>query len=150
MSSKEVMDTVKTIVSSEYIRQLANEFAVKAAEYILNEIKIKDSKKTEAIMQAQPTTENFQIIMEEPKQTMIGREQIYRPPDKITRNHDTLDDDESLLLLEAPFADGDNLDRISVLSNEDTNEANAPIPVVSLMKINGVYYRRLLGVLRKK
>ncbi|CAK1604583.1 unnamed protein product [Parnassius mnemosyne] len=52
-----------------------------------------------------------------------------------------------LQLLKEPSPDGDNLDLATEISKEQTEDAQKQIPVIGIMKINGVYYRRLLGLL---
>ncbi|PZC78250.1 hypothetical protein B5X24_HaOG202322 [Helicoverpa armigera] len=76
-------------------------------------------------------------------------EEVEEPPIKLTKNQSgnnvMLDSDEALHLLKEPEPDGDHLDSQSgELSKEAARER---IPVVQVMKINGAYYRRLLGLI---
>ncbi|XP_047020650.1 uncharacterized protein LOC124630716 [Helicoverpa zea] len=76
-------------------------------------------------------------------------EEVEEPPIKPTKNQNgnniMLDSDEALNLLKEPEPDGDHLDSQSgELSKEAARER---IPVVQVMKINGAYYRRLLGLI---
>lgn len=63
-----------------------------------------------------------------------------------------MDNEEALKLLKRPSPDGDNLDEHNkeslLLSKEQEDvKQKKKIPVIGLMKINGIYYRRDLGVL---
>uniref|UniRef100_A0A2A4JKG8 Uncharacterized protein n=1 Tax=Heliothis virescens TaxID=7102 RepID=A0A2A4JKG8_HELVI len=76
-------------------------------------------------------------------------EEVEEHPSKPTENQNTnnemLDSDEALHLLREPEPDGDHLDSQSgELSKEAARER---IPVIQVMKINGAYYRRLLGLI---
>lgn len=54
----------------------------------------------------------------------------------------------ALKLLEKPSPDGDNLDFEQLDSSKEiTSEVTKSVPVYGLMKVNGKYVRRFLGLL---
>ncbi|XP_045524448.1 uncharacterized protein LOC123714283 [Pieris brassicae] len=123
----EIIKTLASESSLKYLRKLADVFAKKAAEKFVSEIK---NKKYELL-------HNNHEFLNEPRTTKDKHQKA------------VLDEEKALELLEKPSPDGDNLDFEQLDSTkEDEESTNAKsIPVFSLMKVNGKYVRRFLGLL---
>jgi hypothetical protein len=84
MSPEEVINTVKTIVSSDYMRQLANDFATKTAEHIFTEIQNQDTvlANVPSPVQTQPQIEKignvFPAIFNQGELGLKKRQKVYR------------------------------------------------------------------------
>ncbi|KAG6438715.1 uncharacterized protein LOC115454370 [Manduca sexta] len=122
---EQIINTFRSVISSAYLKKLANDFAVKAANHFIDAIR---NKETEL------SIDN------------------YRTPrmEKIQKSEDELlNEPEVQTLLKDPLPDGDNLDILLDHSDEASKvmKKKKKIPVIELRKINGIYYRRLLGLI---
>ncbi|XP_022816708.1 uncharacterized protein LOC111349722 [Spodoptera litura] len=92
--------------------------------------------------------EQLQALQESQKEEYESSEETPQTQDDKNQNNEVknvMDSREALKLLNDPSPDGDHLDSRSVetLSGESRDK----IPVIEVMKINGAYYRRLLGLI---
>ena len=77
------------------------------------------------------------------------QKQFTNTPETTTAEPHILDEEEALALIQEPSSDGDNLEKESpYLSEEEIGLKNNTVPVVGLLKVNGVYLRRYLGNLK--
>ncbi|XP_028177845.1 uncharacterized protein LOC114365462 [Ostrinia furnacalis] len=135
---EDVVNTFKNVLSSRYMKELANEFAAKAAHYFIKEMRNKEKEFTK--VDPKSNDDNFGSRI--PSRAEYPRNNY---PELAI-----LDEEEAMALLQDPSPDGDNLEKESpYLSNEEISgkDSKRDIPVIGVMKINGVYFRRLLGVL---
>ncbi|CAF4904682.1 unnamed protein product [Pieris macdunnoughi] len=123
----EIIKTLASESSLKYLRKLAEVFAKKAAEKFVSEIKNKNYD----------LLHNNHEFLNEPRTTKDKHQNV------------VLDEEKALELLEKPSPDGDNLDfeQLDSTKEDDVSANTKPIPVYSLMKVNGKYVRRFLGML---
>ncbi|KAL0891825.1 hypothetical protein ABMA27_015089 [Loxostege sticticalis] len=131
LNSREVVDAFKTVLNSAYLRELADDFATKAADYLIKEIKNKGKEVTDIQM----------VKTREPTALEEHRSKYLDPPP-------ILNEREAIALLQDPSPDGDNLDQEFVnLSDQENEDSKADVAVIGVTKINGRYFRRLLGII---
>ncbi|XP_045488365.1 uncharacterized protein LOC123690013 [Pieris rapae] len=123
----EIIKTLASESSLKYLRKLADVFAKKAAEKFVSEIKNKNYD----------LLHNKHEFLNEPRTTKDKRQKAI------------LDEEKALELLEKPSPDGDNLDfeQLDSTKEDEMSSKSKSIPVYSLMKVNGKYVRRFLGLL---
>ncbi|KAM3961561.1 uncharacterized protein ACR2FA_004278 [Aphomia sociella] len=93
LKPQQVIESFKSVVSSKYLTELANDFAVKAAKHFLNEMKNKERVLT----------------------NMDHRTEEKENKDEAT----LLDEREAMTLLHEPMPDGDNFDSDATNLSED-------------------------------
>ncbi|CAK1552793.1 unnamed protein product [Leptosia nina] len=120
----EIIKTLASETSLKYLRKLADVFAKKAAQKFVDEIKSK----------------NYELVNNH--ELLINKERSNQK--KVQKA--VLDEEKAFELLEKPSPDGDNLD-YEPLDLTKEEEPKQSIPVYGLMKVNGKYVRRLLGLL---
>ncbi|CAB3242853.1 unnamed protein product [Arctia plantaginis] len=153
LTPEQVRQAFDNVITDEYIKELAKEFAARAATHFMKEItnhknlllsqlKLKRSAHSEYLNTAQvKNTEEANVVETVKQEADQTTDSESKEEDKPTKSE--LDDMEALKLLEDPAPDGDNLDTSGELSDDEKNK----IPVIQLTKINGIYYRRLLGMI---
>ncbi|XP_013177808.1 PREDICTED: uncharacterized protein LOC106125247 [Papilio xuthus] len=133
LDPKNVVNTIRTVFDEQYVEQVADIIAEKAAKRFVNEI-----------------IKNFEELDNNPIRSMKLDQEEGRGKNR--KEMKIMDNEEALKLLKRPSPDGDNLDELNkeslLLSKEQEDiKQKKKIPVIGLMKINGVYYRRFLGVI---
>ncbi|XP_052750504.1 uncharacterized protein LOC128200603 [Galleria mellonella] len=123
LKPEQVIDIFKSVLSSKYLKELANDIAGKAAQHFLDEMKNKEKQSTSM-----------------PR----GIKEIKENSAELT----VLNEQQAMTLLNDPSPDGDNLETDDTnLSEDEAKKVKARIPVFGMLKINGIYYRRFLGLL---
>ncbi|XP_034824718.1 uncharacterized protein [Maniola hyperantus] len=136
LDTKHIIDSIIISEASEkYLTKLAQVFAKKAAESFIKEMRNKEYLLSDS--RDKSTT-----------QKPVHKVRISATTKRTVMKDEILNEKEAYKLLQQPPPDGDHLGWHSIedsLADEDHEEAK-PVPVYGLMKINGIYVRRLLGV----
>ncbi|XP_075971181.1 uncharacterized protein LOC142973397 [Anticarsia gemmatalis] len=144
LTPEQVMQTFDGVMSDDYIKILAKDFAAKAAAHFMNEIRNQKKAMVEKL-NSERASERYKSL---PEETQDKVAQLVAAANQAANEavneaaKSELDEGEALRLLQAPSPDGDHLDSSGEFSDEKKK-----IPVIQLTKINGIYYRRLLGMI---
>ncbi|XP_050676119.1 uncharacterized protein LOC126973031 [Leptidea sinapis] len=121
---------IKSLISEsslKYLQKFADVFAEKVAQRLIGGVMDKDREHM-----------NYQD-KEKQSANQSNDKAIHRI---------TLNEEEALTLLEKPSPDGDNLNiNTSFEVSKEEGKSKKNIPVYSLMKVNGKYVRRFLGLI---
>ncbi|XP_052738584.1 uncharacterized protein LOC128198267 [Bicyclus anynana] len=137
LKTKQLIDSIISDTSVKYLTKLAQVFAKKAAETFIKEI-----KNREHLLDDSLRINSYSFLKKKPVHKIIST-----TTKRSATVEERLTEDEAYKLLDKPYPDGDNLgwhSQEKILDDEDT-ETKA-IPVYGVMKVNGIYVRRLLGV----
>ncbi|CAH2075603.1 unnamed protein product, partial [Iphiclides podalirius] len=127
VDSKQIVSSLRTVFTAEYLDRLADIISKKAAKTFVAEV--------------------LKNIPQAPVASFQSGQAKQREAGRIRKEMNTIDEREAMRLLETPSPDGDNLDENSAgLSDEQSYNTNR-VPLIGLTKINGVYYRRFLGLI---
>ncbi|CAG4966626.1 unnamed protein product [Parnassius apollo] len=125
IDKKDIVTALRSVFTKDYLQRLANAIAGNAAkrfvEVVMKNLELQRNDEFERSM-------NEKASKHSKGMNGMGKRNI-------------------LQLLKKPSPDGDNLDSETGISKEQTDDDKEQIPVIGVMKINGVYYRRLLGLL---
>ncbi|XP_047527362.1 uncharacterized protein LOC125064414 [Vanessa atalanta] len=128
LNTKDIINELKSEISYNYWSKLVEVFAKNAAQSFINEIK---NNKLPT-----PVTE------------LINEHKIGRVNPLYVKNT-LLSEEKAYKLLKEPAPDGDapGWHSVELSDEEDSPKKNKGIPLYGLTKINGIYVRRLLGLL---
>ncbi|XP_072940689.1 uncharacterized protein [Epargyreus clarus] len=124
LDTEQILQALTSEDTVKYIEKLAQEFAAKAAEHFLDQIR---TKKRE-LATGYKLHSNVNEIR-----------------DRSHKYNRILGENEALALIDEPPPDGDNLG-FSQLTDTEV-QVKKPIPVIGLTKVNGRYYYRRLGLI---
>ncbi|XP_053603149.1 uncharacterized protein LOC128671053 [Plodia interpunctella] len=157
LDPEQVVAAFRSVVSSDYMRNLARDLAAKVAEHYL--VQMKEQTTAAPVRYREPPLEPARQLAEAP--TSANAEKTIKdevmlaiegapPKERVPADLNTsiIDVKQAMTLLKAPSPDGDNLDMVSpnLSDDEETKAKKKGTQVIQLMKVNGKYYRRLLGV----
>ncbi|XP_045764167.1 uncharacterized protein LOC123866567 [Maniola jurtina] len=135
LDTKQIMDSIIISETSEkYLTKLAEVFAKKAAESFIKEMR------------------NKEYLLSDSRAKSITKKPVHFRISTTTKKSITkeeiLSEREAYKLLEQSPPDGDHLGWHSIEESLETEEREGAktVPVYGLMKVNGIYVRRLLGV----
>ncbi|XP_073952052.1 uncharacterized protein [Choristoneura fumiferana] len=152
VSPTTIIDTFKSMMRSKYLRELTEDFATKAAEHLLEQIKKNNNgistPNTSSLEDTNQGPTNPTLEPEDPwpldsrvnlsKVADRAPSEVPKPAQKSTYDWNQ-PSPQVLALLQEPSSDGDNLDKAVDLS-EDEDAEKEPV-IKSVHRINGKYFR---------